>query len=212
MCKGICERDDREFDHVIPLRNLLKGQEQIFQMLCVGCHAEKTKLEPVFDKDPLASVFSKATYEAYVEQPQLPPLIFQVHVPQGRGGNLYAVDVVRCRRNALFHCAHPLPLFSPFDTVVQRTECRLYDFQFIDRGESKWRGPMHVLQSLPYTGPRWYPKVAAEFLLFHEKITWADIKLGLDASSHLAPDIFNRAPAGHRGGLGRTDAPGEAVS
>ena len=67
MCKGICERDDREFDHVIPLRNLLKGQEQIFQMLCVGCHAEKTKLEPMFDKDPLASVFSKATYEAYVE-------------------------------------------------------------------------------------------------------------------------------------------------
>ena len=33
MCKGICEKDDRELDHVIPVRNLLKGQEQILHWL-----------------------------------------------------------------------------------------------------------------------------------------------------------------------------------
>jgi len=42
----------------------------------------------------------------------------------------------------------------------------------------------------PYTGPRWYPKVSAEFLLFHGIVTWEDIHYGLDASAHLPKDAL----------------------
>ncbi len=45
---------------------------------------------------------------------------------------MQAIDVIRRRRNALLHNAHRLLLFSPFDNIVERTECRLYDLS-VDR-------------------------------------------------------------------------------
>ena len=105
-CDGICEWDDREFDHVAPLRDA--GEAQLFQLLCMGRHALKTKLEPRCTRDPLASVFSKHAWEAYVESPQLPPLTFQTHLPQEQAGEIHEIDTRRCRRNALLHSAHHL--------------------------------------------------------------------------------------------------------
>jgi hypothetical protein len=130
-CDGICERDDRQFDHVVPLRDA--GEAQLFQMLCLGCHAAKTHLEPRCTRDPLASVISKKTWEAYVDSPHLPALSLLTHLPQVQAGDIYEIDTRRCRRHALLHSAHPFPLYCVLDSVAP-AEAQLYDFQYIDAG------------------------------------------------------------------------------
>jgi len=188
LCGGLCE-ENREFDHIVPLRD--QASPQVFQMLCAECHKTKTQLEPRSSRDPLASVFSKSTWEAYVEAPQLPPLTFNVNVPHPKAGPAYEVDVIRCRRNALLHSAHPFPLFCVLDTI-QPAEQRLYDLQYIDAGPAASK-PGLLLRNAPYTGPRWYPRIAAEFLLHHGIVAWSDFKWGLDATGHLPNTAFEKA-------------------
>jgi hypothetical protein len=131
-CGGICEKDDRQFDHIIPLRD---STEQKFQMLCLGCHSEKTRLEPRCARDPLASCFSRATYEAYVDSAPLPPLAMsELHTPQTRLKDIAEVDVIRCRRNALAYSAHPFLLFCALDTIRPFDTPGLHDLQWIDAG------------------------------------------------------------------------------
>ena len=101
------------------------------------------------------------------------------------------MDVIRCRRNALLHSAHPFPLFCVLDTV-RPAEQRLYDLQYIDAGPAPSRAGL-LLGKAPYTGPRWYPRIAAEFLLHHGIVTWSDVKWGLDATGHLPNTAFEKA-------------------
>jgi hypothetical protein len=187
-CGVTCAREDREFDHVVPLHARPGRQE--FQMLCRTCHASKSLLEPRANRDPLASCFSRAAFESYADADPLPPLVFQAYAPQARGGRLLEVDVRRCRRNALLHCAHPIPLFSVFDGVKPRTEFRLADMNWIDAGCPKVRGPGVLLDLLPYSGPRWYPHVAASYLLHTGRVTWDHVLFQLDATAHLPPDAL----------------------
>ena len=149
-CGGICEKDDREFDHVVPLRD--RAEPQLYQLLCVGCHAEKTRLEPRSGRDPMASVFSKATWDAYVASPRLPALTYNLHVPQAKAGDVYEVDVRRCRRNALLHSPHPFPVFCALDSVEPCAAHRLHDLQYIDAGPAPDR-PIDCLRKAPYSGP-----------------------------------------------------------
>ena len=184
MCGGICEADDREYDHVVPLH---ASRRQLFQLLRKGCHEEKSKLEPRCNKEPLASVFARSVYEAYVESPPLPPLVLDVHATQSAGAPLVELDVRRCRRNALLYCAHPIPLFSPLDSVRERDACVLGDLNYIEGPRHRANRPSEVLRLLPYTGPRWYPRVAAEYLLHRGLVTWGDIKFVIDATGSVAP-------------------------
>ena len=68
---------------------------------------------------------------------------------------------------------------------------RLYDLQYIDAGPAPDR-PIDCLRKAPYSGPRWYPKVAAEHLLHHAVVEWQHFKWGLDATAHLEADVFQR--------------------
>ena len=126
-------------------------------------------------------------YEAYVESPPLPPLVLDVHTTQSAGAPLMELDVRRCRRNALLHCAHPIPLFSPLDSVKEREACVLGDLNYIEGPRHRANRPSEVLRLLPYPGPRRYPRVAAEYLLHRGLVTWADIKYVIDATGRVAP-------------------------
>ncbi|MEY2711040.1 MAG: hypothetical protein RL487_823 [Actinomycetota bacterium] len=181
-CGGFVEQDDRQFDHLVPLRDLTLRRQELLQLVCGSCHAEKTAAEPRCDRDPLLSAFSPLAFEAYVLSPQLPQLQFRANVPRGLGGELHEVDVRRCRRMALYHS--DVPLFSVLDNIVEAEAGELYDLQFVDR-KTTWRGPGTLLSLLPYQGPAWYPRVAVQFLLHHGKITWSDVKFGFSATSRL---------------------------
>ena len=81
------------------------------QALCLECHRNKTALE-FSHATTLESRFSRRAYEAYVESPRLPPLVFKLnsHKPERI---CYVIDVVRCRKNALAHSKFPAPIFCP---------------------------------------------------------------------------------------------------
>ena len=74
---------------------------------------------------------------------------------------------------------------------IEPAEQKLYDLQYIDAGPAPTK-TSDVLRRLPYTGPRWYPRVAAEFMLHHDCVTWADFRWGFNATAHLSEDAFVR--------------------
>ncbi|CAE7440495.1 unnamed protein product, partial [Symbiodinium microadriaticum] len=95
----------------------LAGAAQNLQALCLECHRNKTALE-FSHATTLESRFSRRAYEAYVESPRLPPLVFKLnsHKPERI---CYGIDVVRCRKNALAHSKFPAPIFCPKDNMEQ---------------------------------------------------------------------------------------------
>ena len=52
-----------------------------------------------------------------------------------------------------------------------------------------------MLKWLPYQGPGWYSRVAAEFLLHTHRVTWNDCLLKIDASCHHPPDFLRSTSA-----------------
>jgi hypothetical protein len=112
----------------------------------------------------------------------------ELHNPKPSAGKLLEMDVIRCRRSAPYENAHPVPVFSVYDDIHARTAEELYDFQYIDKR------PQHTekvsLTALRYTGPRWYPRVAAEFMLRHAKVEWTHFKFFIDATGHLPADAL----------------------
>ena len=109
-----------EFDHV---QRFSEGFcEQSFQPLCKACHDEKTALESrCHDGDALASFFEKNVWERYVRSPRCPPLVYKARKDAAaRLSELEIADVIRCRRSALYHNPHPLPMFSVLDDIWMR--------------------------------------------------------------------------------------------
>jgi hypothetical protein len=130
MCGGILEKGDLIWDHVAPLRQLSRLAPQRFQPICASCSEEKTALEGKQDRT-LKSCFSKNAWESYVESPRPPPLSFVAHASQEGAGELFELDVRRCRRNALAHSAHDFSVFCPYDRIVPAETGKLCDYSFV---------------------------------------------------------------------------------
>ena len=77
MCGEVFD-GDLEWDHVAPLRQISRLAPQRFQPICASCHEEKTALEGQQDRT-LKSCFSKHAWDAYVQSPRPPPLVWSPH-------------------------------------------------------------------------------------------------------------------------------------
>jgi hypothetical protein len=144
-------------------------------MLCDKCHKSKSQQEPKPEADHLASYFCRRIWENYEDSPPLPPLITKLNEIQARGGPVRELDVRRCRRNALFHSPHPLPVFCVYDDIQGREDFQLGDLNYIDLGDQRW-SKSRLRELIPYVGPRWYPRVAAEFMLHNGQCTWTNVQ------------------------------------
>ena len=78
LCGSGFDGDPTEWDHANPLQQTCKGQETQWQAICAQCHSDKTGLEGKQDRS-LESRFSLPVYEAYVQSPRPPPLVFRPH-------------------------------------------------------------------------------------------------------------------------------------
>ena len=72
-------------------------------------------------------------------------------------------------------------------TPRPRTDHVLVDFNFVDRGPETWT-PAQVYDRLPYSGPRWYPRGAVEYMLHHGLVQWTHVTHGLEAKR--VPGLF----------------------
>ena len=95
------------------------------------------------------------------------------------------LDVRRCRRNALAHSAHDFSIFCPLDNIKEASG-KLGDFNYIAIPSR------NKLTHLPYTGPGWYHRVAAEALLHYGKCTWGHIKWTFSSAAHAPHNILQQ--------------------
>ena len=107
ICSGIFD-DDIVWDHEAPLRQLLVAQKQAFRAICASCSAEITPMEG--GGRALESRFSRTAWQLYCMSPRPPPLVWKPHEVSNDAANedeqLYpAIDVIRCKRNAMYHSA-----------------------------------------------------------------------------------------------------------
>jgi len=175
---------EAEYDHIIPLSHSICEQE--FRCLCLECHREATA-HMGLPSNPLESQFEKSVWDAYVKSPKPKQLVFNIHEAEGES---YIIDVVRCRRNALFFSAFPIPIFSIFDRI-EKANNQLFDLNFIDK-DVCWTAAS-VMRMIPYTGKAWYHRNVAEYLLHTGRIKWEHILYGINASAHYPPNIFQNA-------------------
>ena len=177
-----------ELDHIVPVHQSFSAQAQNLQALCLECHRNKTALE-FSHATTLESRFSRRAYEAYVESPRLPPLVFKLnsHKPERI---CYGIDVVRCRKNALAHSKFPAPIFCPKDNMEQAREGHLADLTYVKLPED---GRRATFPRLPYVGEGWYAKPAAAYMLEKGIATWSDFAWSLDATAHVDQESVTQA-------------------
>ena len=161
----------------------MRGQRQVFAPVCSSCHLERTQLESRQDRT-LESRFAPHVWEHYVRTQRPPALVFESHKGNEKG-TLMELDVRRCRANALARSAYAWPIFSPYDSIVESTPGVLADLSFIELPPE--RKQSSLLGRLPYLGPAWYARPVAEWMLHVGSCDWGDIKLSLQASSHVPP-------------------------
>ena len=162
-----------EFDHVPPVRQVMGDSAQHFRALCKPCHQEVTRAQG--GSVHLESRFNRRAWDAYVLSPKPPPLVFQPERPGAEDVPNCEIDIVRCRRSALFAPAcKSWPVFCSLDSIHEvGTNCpQLGDFNFITGIRDARRSR---LSQLPFVGPMWYPRPSAEYLLHTGICGWQDI-------------------------------------
>ena len=115
--------------------------------------------------------------------PRAPPLVYRAKELEDLNGCMIA-DVRRCRRNALLHNVHRIPLFCPLDEIVPRVAFELGDLCFLTKKSTSF------VAQLGYTGPGWHHRSQVEWLLHAGVLDWPSISHTLTASSHLPHDIL----------------------
>jgi hypothetical protein len=186
FCCAMCgSRGELEFDHIARLSE--SYDEQKFQPLCVECHREKTSLEArMYDDDQLASHFELEVWKQYVASERPPPLVAKLKNAT-KVDEMEIVDVIRCRRSALLHNTHALPVFCPLDDIKERTEPTLGDLNFVTKPAGK---KTQFAGDLGYTGPGWQHRVQTEWLLHTGVIAWEDVSHTLTATAHLPAGLL----------------------
>ena len=186
LCGCSLLETEPEFDHVQPLKMLFAGTSQAYQALCATCHRTKTELESK-QSVSLESRFSARVYRAYVQSPRLPPLVFEAN-KSDESRPYEGIDVCRCRRNAMVNTPFDFALFCPFDSIEKPVDGVLADFSFVEMSTNKCE-----LDSVPFLGSGWYPKIAVTYLLETGIIGWNNISWVLHASAHVQPAAFAKA-------------------
>ena len=177
---------DVEWDHARLLKQTVRGQAQVFQAICTSCHSEKTALEGRQTRT-LESRFSPQVWHHYVLSPRHRPLVWEAHTGEEKG-ELFEIDVRRCRRHALAKSAHPWPIFSPFDSIREAVPGELADLSYVVLQRTK----KSKLNRLSYLGPAWYARLSVEWMLHAGLARWEDIKLSLQASAHVPPECLGQ--------------------
>jgi hypothetical protein len=182
LCGWQVPREYQEVDHRGDL--FMGGVDAIanLQILCAGCHGDKTTcdgLSFVEEGNPLLSRFSLETYEAFVKSPKPPQIVATLNE---KNDPAISIDVIKCRCNAFVHAdGSDVPVFSSMDSPAQAVPGELADFMYVDIGKLKSRQSERTV--LPYWGAGWYGRAAVAFLLDAQIIEWCHATQALNATA-----------------------------
>ena len=191
ICAQCGEQAKCERDHVTPLSH--GGVET--QMLCPGCHQEKTRNEALClshergeSRNPLMSHFEPTVWRDFIEAHSPLAYVQEVHAPV-TSQKVLSVDVKRCRATALLESEWDFPVFCAQDSITRTVQGELADFMYVERANA-------TIWDMPYTGSGWYHRCTVEWMLQRRIINWSHIQYSLQASNHLPKDCF-QVPFGH---------------
>ena len=97
-------------------------------------------------------------WEHYVKSERCPPLIFKNEQCENPEACMIA-DVIQCRMRALLMNVHPIPVFSPLDSIEPMTDHVLGDLNFVTRKAGNF------IKLYGYTGPNWTHRILTEWFL-----------------------------------------------
>ena len=176
-----------EVDH---LPRIAESHETSIQILCASCHSQKSSEElSVGNTFSIQSRFSPHAVKFFKDQAPQAPLVFQHSEPDR--GDTWCVDVVRCRANCWKYSSSDWSLFCCLDSIKERTEMQLGDWNWIQAETPTASGA--VMRMLPFLSSGWYFRAATAFLLDRGKISWSQVKFVFSSTAHLPHDAF--APA-----------------
>ena len=176
-----------EIDHIKPLAIGGNNEESNLQILCKGCHKNKTSDEQeqgYFKMSETESSFNTVTKEifdsilsgsyAFIE-----PITEKI--PKSMVNNkIYNIDINKCRKNQLYYNKYAYPLF----TVMDKPECY--------KGQ-KQTGLYYVetLQYFPFRGNGWYNYPLIKYGLDNDLINESEIKYVIVSSLEVPADYYN---------------------
>ena len=153
------------------------------------CHAEKSeegRRGGIYRKS-LASELSREVLELFKSAPKPRQLVW------GDGAkDCVQIDSVSCRKSALVHNPHPLPVASVNDRILPYAErIGVPDFVYIDAGDPL--DEPHL--ALPYMGPGWYWRENVSLILEWGRcragnVQPSDCKYAFTASDHAPCDAL----------------------
>ena len=112
-----------EFDHIYPIAFNMCGERTGLPSIVWMLPRRKT-LAQVKQNRTLLTRTSKHVWREYIESACPPALVWSPHSHK-QNEQLVELDVRRCRKNALPHCAYQLPIWCPFANIVPTKPGRL---------------------------------------------------------------------------------------
>ena len=185
-CEEDLELKECQFDHIIPLGESGQNHKDNFQILCIDCHKEKTRLEN--ERGYLRLKAYTSQYSVFMdkllsENDELVNVWQFVQTLNTIDTNklqcILQFDINRCRRNILYNMKYSWPVFSsldewePFDGEI----CCGYYY-------------VETQRELPMRGNGLYTEPTIVRALDRNWIQKEDIQFQYKASHHLPAEFF----------------------
>ncbi len=138
--RGKCEScgdevEDGQIDHHVPRSAFGKDSTGNYKYLCQCCHKHKTVEDNnikinIEESNLYCSRFNEHTMEHFVRSRKPTQVVCELH--ELVTAPIWECDVNSCRYNAITkHNLHPVPIFSPLDTLQIVTIFDFYDYLYI---------------------------------------------------------------------------------
>ena len=176
-----------EIDHIKPLAIGGTNDESNLQILCQGCHKNKTSDEQeqgYFKLSETESSFNTVTKEifdsilcgsyAFIE-----PITEKI--PKSMINNkIYNIDINKCRKNQLYFNKFAFPLFTVMDKPETYNGQKLTGLYYVE-----------TMQYFPFRGNGWYNYPLIKYGLDNNLIKESEIKNVIVSSLEVPADYYN---------------------
>ena len=189
-----CERQltlkQTHIDHVKPLAAGGSNEDSNLQILCRECHFDKSQQEMLNHEyvmvSKTTSSYNSRTFEIITSSSSgVFPFIETLSAfPPNRGSVLFAIDLIKSRKNAIYHSHFDFPLFTVMDQPL-----------VFKRGMSHNKPGIFFVECdlyFPVRGNGWYSHAMTSYLLKKKLIRHHQIRYVVYSSLRVPADYFNK--------------------
>ena len=180
-------------DHIVALANGGTNDLSNIQMLCVGCHQDKTKAEKengyvkMVETESSFNSITKDIFQsdlcfayAFIEQVVDDKCSAKMQKNM-KASKLFHLDVNKCRKNILYFQKHSYPVFTVMDKPEIYNGDTVAGLYYVE-----------TQQHFPMRGNGWYYLPMIEYCLSNNLIMQSEIKYVIKASLSVDANYYNK--------------------